>query len=48
MSLPWNLRFSILDAMPENDIRKNKGRPYTSDEVEAIIPFSRVLWEEGI
>jgi hypothetical protein len=46
--LPTNLRFSILDAVPESDIRKELGVPPTDTFAEGILRYVRELWEEGI
>ena len=46
--LPANLRFSILEAVPESDIRKEAWGPITAKWVEAILPYAKQLWEDGI
>lgn len=47
-SLPSNLRFSILDAMPEYEMSQDSLGPLTGIWVKAILPYARELWEEGM
>jgi hypothetical protein len=47
-NLPSNLRFSILDAMPEYEMSRDSLGPLTSMWIKAILPYARELWEEGM
>ncbi|KAF2822813.1 hypothetical protein CC86DRAFT_372623 [Ophiobolus disseminans] len=47
-SLPTNLGFSILDAVPEDELQKGVSCPVMAKYPEAILIYANELWEEGI
>ena len=47
-SLPSNLRFSMLDGVPERHMQKEARDPGMEWLVEAVMLYARELWEEGI
>jgi hypothetical protein len=47
-SLPSNLRYSMLNGVPEADMRKEMYHPAMANFVEEMLLYARELWEEGI